>query len=66
MTGGSHGKPCANWAIPDAAYAVGDDGKSRVDTDVFIKVTERLVDALAWLVRGTRDSDENSDGGGWI
>jgi hypothetical protein len=59
MTGGSHGKPCANWAIPDAAYAVGDDGKSRVDTDVFIKVTERLVDARAWLVRDTRDSDEN-------
>lgn len=59
MTSGSHGKPYANWAIPGAAYAVGDNGESRIDEDVLKKVKQRLEDTLKWLVLGRRDSDEH-------
>jgi hypothetical protein len=59
MTSRSHGKPCANWALPGAAYAVGDNGKSYIDEDVFNTVADRLEDTLAWLVWGRRPSDEH-------
>jgi hypothetical protein len=59
MTSGSHGKAYANWALPGAAYAMGQNGKSQVDEAVLRNVEIRLVDTLDWLVSGRRVSDEH-------
>lgn len=71
MTGGSHGKPCANWALPGDAcpYAMGANGRSTIDARVLSSVSVRLTDTLAWLFPGLKrisgehvsSGDEGSD-----
>jgi hypothetical protein len=58
MTSGSHGKPDANWALPDASYAVGANSMSRIDEDVCIEVAARLREVI--LERGLGSDEEDT------
>jgi hypothetical protein len=59
MTSGSHGKPCANWALPGAPYALEANGRSRIDEDVCFGVCTRLRETIDEQVLSRWASDEH-------
>jgi hypothetical protein len=65
ITSGSHGKPYANWALPDKKYAEGDGRRSCVDGDVCTQIAARSRRAIDGethikLTRWTSDEHRSS------